>query len=106
MGADLFVVIACWPEARQTHWIALLKARAIENQAYVVAVNRCGKDPNLAYSGRSMIVDPRGEVIADAGSRQGTIGAKLDRAALESYRHSFPALEDIRPQYKSRERYC
>ena len=100
LGADLLVVIACWPEARESHWIALLRARAIENQAYMVGVNCCGSDPKQTYSGRSLIIDPHGEVLADAGHLPGTIRAKLDHAAMEGYRRSFPALRDIRPEYK------
>ncbi|MEE8451793.1 MAG: nitrilase-related carbon-nitrogen hydrolase, partial [Thermoguttaceae bacterium] len=67
----------------------------------VVGVNRCGSDPKLTYSGRSMIIDPQGNVLADAGNLPGTIRAKPDHAALESYRRSFPALQDVRPEYKT-----
>lgn len=95
-GAELICVIANWPAARESHWLALLRARAIENQAYVAAVNRCGRDPNVAYSGRSQIIDPRGEVLADGGSDQGVIRAELDLGALRDYRRKFPALSDIR----------
>ncbi|HYW79854.1 MAG TPA: carbon-nitrogen family hydrolase [Thermoguttaceae bacterium] len=101
MGADLLAVIACWPEVRESHWIALLKVRAIENQAYVIGVNRTGSDPRLTYSGRSLIVDPQGEVLADAGNLPGTIRAKLDQGATVRYRRSFPALQDIRPEYRT-----
>lgn len=101
-GANLLVVIACWPQPREAHWMALLKARAIENQAYVVGVNRCGRDPNAPYSGRSMILDPRGNVLADGGDMEGVIQAALDLPMLEEYRREFPALSDIRPEYKSR----
>ena len=59
-GAELYAVIANWPEPREQHWAALLDARAIENQAYVLGVNRVGSDPNTAYAGRSRIIDPRG----------------------------------------------
>ena len=95
-GAELICVIANWPAARESHWLALLQARAIENQAYVAAVNRCGRDPNVAYSGRSQIIDPRGTILADAGNGEGVITAKLDLDALRAYRRQFPALEDIR----------
>ena len=98
MGANLLAVIACWPQPRESHWVALLKARAIENQAYVVGVNRTGKDPGHAYSGLSMIVDPQGEVLADAGGAEGTISAELSRESLENWRRDFPALADIRPE--------
>jgi predicted amidohydrolase len=96
-GAQLFCVIASWPEPREAHWMALLKARAIENQAYVVGVNRCGRDPKLAYSGRSQIIDPRGSVLADAGGAEGVISCDLDLPALEAYRLEFPALADMKP---------
>jgi omega-amidase len=95
-GAELICVIANWPAARESHWLALLKARAIENQAYVAAVNRCGRDPNVAYSGRSQVIDPRGEVLADGGTGEGIITSDLDLDALHSYRAKFPALSDIR----------
>jgi predicted amidohydrolase len=95
-GAELICVIANWPAARESHWLTLLKARAIENQAYVAAVNRCGRDPNVEYSGRSQIIDPRGEVIEDAGGGEGIIRAELNLAALREYRAKFPALDDAR----------
>ena len=100
LGAEVFCVIANWPEAREDHWVTLLKARAIENQAYLVGVNRCGNDPNLHYSGRSLIFGPRGEVLADGGTEQGTLGACLDREALRAYRREFPVLDDIHPNFR------
>jgi omega-amidase len=98
-GANVFAVIANWPATRIEHWITLLKARAIENQAYVVGVNRCGRDPKLTYPGRSLIVDPRGELLADAGDQAGTITADLDLMALETYRRALPFLEDMRGDF-------
>jgi predicted amidohydrolase len=98
-GAELFVVIANWPTPRTHHWVTLLEARAIENQAYVVGVNRCGSDPKLSYSGRSMVIDPRGRVLADAGEQEGTVSAEIDAEEVRSYRREFPALEDIRGGY-------
>ena len=95
-GSELICVIANWPAARDAHWMALLKARAIENQAYVAAVNRCGRDPNVEYSGRSQIVDPRGEVLQDAGGEERVVHAELDLDALRKYRAKFPALDDVR----------
>jgi len=95
-GAQLLTVIANWPEPREAHWLALLKARAIENQAFVIGVNRCGRDPKLAYSGRGQILDPRGNVLADGGTREGVFGADLDLPSLLSYRKDFPALQDMR----------
>jgi predicted amidohydrolase len=95
-GAELFVVIANWPAARIEHWITLLRARAIENLAFVAGVNRCGRDPRFSYPGRSLIIDPHGRVIADAGENETVITADLDHAALLKWRKDFPALRDMR----------
>ncbi len=95
-GADLLVVIANWPAVRAAHWRALLIARAIENQACVVGVNRCGTDPHQAYAGGSLIVDPQGAVLAEAADRPDVIAAPLDHDALADYRRAFPALADRR----------
>ncbi len=93
---ELFTVIANWPEKRIHHWVRLLQARAIENQAYVVGVNRVGSDPFYAYPGRSLIIDPQGEIITDAGDREGVIRAELDLATLRKYREGLPFLADLR----------
>lgn len=94
-GAEAFTIGASWPAARTHHWRALATARAIENQAFVIAVNRIGKDPHLAYSGGSMIISPGGETLADGGDRPCVIQAELDFAALRAWRSEFPALRDI-----------
>src|SRR5687767_4770659 len=95
-GAQVLVVIANWPSPRVEHWVTLLRARAIENQAYVLGVNRCGTDPYLPYPGRSLIVDYRGEVLADAGDREGVIAADIAPAAQAAYRKELPFLDDMR----------
>jgi predicted amidohydrolase len=95
-GAELVCVIANWPSARASHWTSLLKARAIENQAYVAGVNRCGRDPNVEYPGRSQIIDPMGDVVQDAGDAETIIRAELNLESLRKYRASFPALSDAR----------
>lgn len=100
MGANVFVVIACWPQARVSHWMALLRARAIENQAYVIGVNRYGSDPKLKYSGRSQIIDPKGNILADCGKQEGVISATLDFDMLTQYRADFPVLQDMRQEYR------
>lgn len=94
---ELFTVIANWPEKRIHHWVALLQARAIENQAYVIGVNRIGKDPYYTYSGRSLIVDPQGAILADAGNAEGFISAQLDLPNLRKYREGLPFLADMKP---------
>jgi predicted amidohydrolase len=95
-GAQLMAVVANWPAAREAHWLALLRARAIENQAFVAGVNRCGADPKLSYSGRSLIVDPRGEILAEGPSGEALVRTEIDLGALEAYRREFPALRDMR----------
>jgi len=98
MGADLYCVIANWPAARAAHWRALLIARAVENQAPVAGVNRCGSDPHLAYKGGSIIVGPRGDILAEAGESEQILTAEIDPAAIESWRSEFPAWSDLRPE--------
>lgn len=94
VSAQVYVVIANWPSKRESHWVTLLQARAIENQAYVIGVNRCGEDPNLTYPGRTMLVDYQGEIVADAGSEAVALEAEIDVAALQEWRDGFPALRD------------
>jgi predicted amidohydrolase len=94
---ELFTVIASWPNKRLQHWVTLLQARAIENQAYIVGVNRVGSDPYYTYGGRSLIVNPQGEIIADAGASEGSISAELDFDSLRKYREGLPFLSDLRP---------
>ena len=94
---QLYTVIASWPEKRIHHWVRLLQARAIENQAYVVGVNRIGKDPYYNYPGRSIVVDPNGEIIADAEDQETSIQGTLDLAMLEKYRTGLPFLADMKP---------
>ena len=94
-GAELIVVVANWPSVRLDHWLTLLKARAIENLAYVVGVNRCGSDPNHQYPGRSVVIDPWGESVADAGSEEGLIDVTIDHDRLRKWREEFPVLKDL-----------
>ena len=92
---DCFVVVANWPAVRRTHWTTLLKARAIENQAYVVGVNRVGVDGNgLAYSGDSTILSPLGTELASADNTPGIITARIDPTIVADVRTRFPFLTD------------
>lgn len=93
---ELFVVIANFPAKRIVHWVRLLQARAIENQAYVMGVNRTGGDPFYTYNGRSLIIDPQGDIVADAGEHEGIISALLDLDNLKNYRAGLPFLRDLR----------
>jgi omega-amidase len=96
-GAEMFVVIASWPARRYHHWLTLLEARAIENLAFVVGVNRCGTDPGFSYVGRSVVVSPHGHVVADAGERERVVTAAIDAEEIRGWRREFPALLDMGP---------
>jgi predicted amidohydrolase len=92
---DCYLVVANWPAPRRHHWRSLLVARAIENQAYVVGVNRVGTDGNgLQHTGDSMIVDPLGQVLADAGDGPGVIVADLAPSTVARVRAELPFLAD------------
>lgn len=93
-GADLLVVIASWPARRAAHWQTLLQARAIENQACVLGVNRSGSDPHFSYAGHSQMIDPHGCVRAHAGQEEGITLTELDPAWPTRWREEFPALCD------------
>lgn len=95
-GAELLIYIASWPIKRYQHWLTLLQARAIENLCYVIGVNRSGTDPFFTYPGRSVVVDPHGVIIADAGAQEGIVRARIDREEVTKWRAEFPALRDAR----------
>ena len=95
-GAEMFVLGANWPDARHEHWRLLLRARAVENQAFVVGVNRTGHDPHLRYAGGSSVIDPTGEVLIEAGPDEGVYAVPIDRAVLDAWRGTFPAWTDAR----------
>jgi len=91
---DACVLIANWPSARQRHWEVLTQARAIENQCYVVAVNRIGDGDGLKYTGGSMILNPWGE-RCDQPARESSLGiAELSRSMVAKVREAFPLLVD------------
>jgi predicted amidohydrolase len=93
---DAYVIPANWPESRREHWMSLLTARAIENQAYVIGCNRVGDGGRLHYAGESRIIDPLGVVIADAGNAATTIYADIDATHVAAVREKFPFLQDRR----------
>ncbi|OYT53240.1 MAG: carbon-nitrogen hydrolase [Candidatus Altiarchaeales archaeon ex4484_2] len=93
-GAGVLMVCANFPRKRIEHWRTLLKARAIENQAYVVGCNRTGSDGINEYNGKSMVIDPWGEVLAEAGQEEQTLEVEVDPGEVERIRRDFPVLED------------
>ena len=99
-GAELIVVIANWPEVRSEHWVRLLQARAIENQAFTVGVNRCGSDPTLCYDGRSTVFDPLGVSLLEANAEEQVCTVNIDPTAARQWRVKFPALQDVRREFR------
>ncbi len=94
---DVYIVPANWPEKRRAHWSTLLRARAIENLAYVVGCNRVGTDGNdLRYAGDSAIIDPTGEVLASASGREATLITEVEADVVADTRDRFRFLQDRR----------
>lgn len=93
---DMIVDIANWPDTRIEHWRALLKARAIENQCYVVGVNRVGDDPKLHYNGFSSVFDPMGKEIVAVENDEKIITVEIDKSLVDEVREQFPFLNDMR----------
>ena len=92
---DLLIYVASWPDRRIDAWNALLKARAIENMSYVVAVNRCGTDPSgVAYSGHSQVIDFMGEHIVDPLINEQIYIRELEKNSLQTARQKFAFLND------------
>jgi omega-amidase len=93
---DLIIYAANWPDTRQNVWNTLLKARAIENQCYVAGSNPMGKDGmGISYSGESVIISPRGEIMESAGNESNTsITSEISLNELNDFRKKFPVLDD------------
>jgi predicted amidohydrolase len=91
---DVYLVPANWPEPRREHWRALLRARAIENQAYVVGVNRVGTVKSALYVGDSAIIDPLGQTLAEGGPGETVLTSDVERVTVSAVRREFPFLVD------------
>lgn len=98
-GAEVLFVSAEWPKPRLDHWRALLISRAIENQAYVVAVNRAGSDPNNVFAGHSLIVDPWGKIISEADEGIEILTGTVDFTKVHEVRSNIPVFADRRPEF-------
>ena len=91
---DAIIYSASWAASRRNVWRTLLRARAMENQAYVIGVNRTGADPSTKYAGDSAIVDFRGETLKEMNDSEGIADADLDLEQLVRFRNSFPTWRD------------
>jgi predicted amidohydrolase len=96
-GALWVLLPAQWPRSRVEHWRTLLRARAIENQGFVIACNRAGRDPEEVFGGYSAVIDPQGRIVAEAGPEPALLLAEIDLTDAANYRESFPVLSDRRP---------
>ncbi|MFB7461126.1 carbon-nitrogen family hydrolase [Streptomyces sp. NPDC056188] len=93
-GAQTLVIPAGWPERRRAHWTLLARARAVEDQAFVLACGTAGTHAGVPQAGHSIVVDPWGEVLAEAGSGEEVLTVDLDPARVQATRDQFPALKD------------
>jgi predicted amidohydrolase len=97
-GADVICVPVQWPKPREEHWQTLLRARAMENQLFVVSANACGIVGKLDFPGMSMIINAKGEVLAAAGYEKCEITAQLYLQAMADWRAQIPCFNDRRPE--------
>ncbi|MFD0359725.1 carbon-nitrogen family hydrolase [Streptomyces sp. NPDC127110] len=93
-GATTMVVSAGWPARRREHWTLLNRARAVEDQSYVLACATAGTHAGVEQAGHSLVVDPWGEVLAEAGPGEAVLTVDLDPAKVAETRDQFPALKD------------
>jgi len=98
LGAQLILIPAEWPVRRIEHWRLLLRARAVENQLFVVGCNRAGTDADGEFGGRSAAVDPWGHVLVEAGSEPGLAVVAVDLDQVDRARQLLPFLNDRRPE--------
>ncbi len=96
-GARLVLLPAEWPQPRLAHWRTLLRARAIENQMFVVACNRVGTSKGQTFFGHSCVIDPWGETVLEMGEQEGLETAVLDLSLVDSVRAKIPVFADRRP---------
>ena len=95
-GVQIIIVSAQWPEARKEHWETLIKARAIENQLFMVCSNRTGMENDLQFPGMSMVVDPIGNILIQAQNKETCVYADMDLSLLKDARALMPCMTDRR----------
>ena len=100
-GADMVFLPSEWPHPRLSHWQTLVRARAIENQIFMLAVNRVGRDASNEFFGHSLVVDPWGEILVEGGEGEELITVELDLLKVQEARRNIPILRDRRPDVYS-----
>jgi predicted amidohydrolase len=93
-GAEFFLVPSAWPNSRLEHWLLFNRTRALENVAYLISSNCTGTQREIVFAGHSLVVNPRGEVIAEGGKEEDIVWAEVDRNTVLRTREEFPALRD------------
>ena len=93
-GVETILITSGWPTPRINHWRVLIQARAIENQAWVIACNEVGLNGDIMLGGHSMVVNPRGEIVAEAGNDEEVIYAEIDLAQVAEFRNEHPFQKD------------
>ena len=98
-GADILFYVAEWPMARLNHWRTLLQSRAIENDIFVVACNTCGyeEDGSTEYAGHSIVINPNGEILAEAGTQEEILTVELNLDEVKQQRKNIPVFDNRRP---------
>ena len=94
--SDILIVIASWPDIRDEHWLALLKARAIENQCYIIGVNRVGEDPHYSYSGHSVVYNSYGDMMTSLSNEEENIYIEIHREDIKKAVQDFNTKQDRR----------
>ncbi len=93
-GAETFLVASGWPTPRIGHWDVLTRARAIEDQAWMVACNGVGSHADITLGGHSIVIDPQGNVVAEAGDDETVLFADVEPGRAREWREAFPVLDD------------
>lgn len=93
-GAQTLLIASGWPTPRIEHWRVLNTARAIENQAWVIACNQVGKNADYILGGHSMVISPKGEIVGELGTTENVLVAQIDLDLVNAWRDTFPVLKD------------
>jgi len=97
-GAQVIIMPSEWPAARAEHWQTLIRARAIENQVYVCAVNCVGEHRGKPFCGQSLLIAPGGEIVASGGAEEAIVYGEIDTAVVDGARETMKVWQDRRPE--------
>jgi omega-amidase len=98
LGAKILFIPAEFPIQREDHWVTLLRARAIENQMYVVGINAVGKNENDTFKGKSMVIDPWGQTLVEGSDTSDILTVDIDLSIVDEIRQKIPVFKDRKPE--------